>query len=220
MYKDTLKGQWKNLYSDFAQEYDRLLTQGTAPGCFAQWYETRIHRWQSVAYPEGIILEQTERAISDKPIPSMGSVAESRSEEPSEEAESVEPSEPTEQEHEAEPTQPSDPAAFSRELTDVMKDFRFRAVEPRPIKPMWQCIAAGAAAGLVSAGILALLHWAALRVIPSGIVVCVVVALGFMRSRDAERIQEEKRVKEEYVSQLRDYLTELTAVCDKYEVDV
>lgn len=59
MYSETFKEQWRNLYSDFAQEYDRLTQKGDAPACFRQWYETRLHRWQSVAYPEGIILEQT-----------------------------------------------------------------------------------------------------------------------------------------------------------------
>lgn len=59
MYSETFSSQWQNLCCDFAQEYDRLTSKGGAPGCFAGWYETRLHRWQSVAYPEGIILRQT-----------------------------------------------------------------------------------------------------------------------------------------------------------------
>ena len=68
MYSDTLKEQWRNLYSDFAQEYDRLTLKGDAPACFRQWYETRLHRWQSVAYPEGIILEQTGDAALSREL--------------------------------------------------------------------------------------------------------------------------------------------------------
>lgn len=69
-YKETFSQQWRNLYSDFAQEYERLLTKGKAPGCFREWYETRIHRWRSVVYPEGMILDQEKnpemtKALSD-----------------------------------------------------------------------------------------------------------------------------------------------------------
>lgn len=62
MYRDTLIEHWRNLYSDFAQEYDRLKAWGNEPNCFERWYETRIHRWQSVAYPEGMILEQVDNS--------------------------------------------------------------------------------------------------------------------------------------------------------------
>ena len=58
MYRDTLSNQWKNLYSDFAGEYDTLVKQMNEPICFNRWYEARIHRWNSITFPEGIILEQ------------------------------------------------------------------------------------------------------------------------------------------------------------------
>lgn len=57
-YREQLKGQWENLCADFAGNFETLLTQGEAPGCFIQWYEARIHRWRSASYPEGIMLEQ------------------------------------------------------------------------------------------------------------------------------------------------------------------
>lgn len=172
MYKETLNAQWKNLYSDFAQEYDLLKTKGNEPGCFDRWYEARIHRWQSVAYPEGMILEQT--GLAD----------------------------------------------FARELTDVMKRFRFQYVESRQGRPVWWGIVLGLAAGVAAAVVLKLLHWSTVRVILSGIVVCIVAVLGFVRAEEAAKESECKRVKEEYVGQLKAYEKELTAVCDKFEVDV
>lgn len=171
MYQDTLKEHWKNLYSDFAQEYDRLKMKGKQPDCFDDWYTTRIHRFQSVAYPEGIILEQVDNA------------------------------------------------ELSQALTDTMKDFRFELVEPQEGKPIWQGIVLGLAAGGVSALVLLLLHWETVRLILSGIVVFIVVLLGFWRSEQAAGLSEQKRVKEAYVGQLKEYWQKLSDVCDQFEAD-
>lgn len=171
MYQDTLKEHWKNLYSDFAQEYDRLKMKGKEPDCFDDWYHTRIHRFQSVAYPEGIILEQVGNA------------------------------------------------EFLQALTDTMKEFRFELVEPQEGKPLWQGILLGIAAGGASALLLLLLHWETVRLILSGIVVFVVVFLGFWRSEQAAKLAEQKRVKETYVGQLRDYWEKLSDVCGAFEED-
>lgn len=171
MYKDTLTAQWQNLYSDFAQEYDRLKEHGKEPACFDRWYETRIHRWQSVAYPEGIILEQANRDD------------------------------------------------FSQKLIETLKAFRFSSVETKPMRPIWQGIALALAAGAASAAFLLLLRWEIVRVIISGIVVCVVAGLGFAKSEDTARKNESNRVKEAYVGQLKDYLDKLTEVCDQFETE-
>ena len=72
---------------------------------------------------------------------------------------------------------------------------------------------------MISAGLLALFDWPMWRWILSGVVVCVVIALGFLRTIQNEREREHKRIKNAYVKQLEDYLSELTAVCDRYEVD-
>ena len=61
MYQKVLIDQWKNLYSDFAEEYELLQSQGDAVTAFNRWYEARVHRWSSVAYSEGIILEQENK---------------------------------------------------------------------------------------------------------------------------------------------------------------
>lgn len=211
MYRETLTGQWKNLSGDFAQEYDRLLTKGEAPGCFAGWYETRIHRWQSVAYPEGIILEQAQRSLTEKQS--------ARAVSQTEETEAVD--EPSESEERSDSVQPAsvNPADFSGALLDVMKTFTFEAVAAQPQRPVWQAYVAGLAGGVISAGLLALFDWPMWRWILSGVVVCVVIALGFLRTIQNEREREQKRIKDAYVKQLEDYLSELTAVCDRYEVD-
>lgn len=170
MYQETLEAQWQNLCSDFALEYERLTAQGKGIAAFAAWYETRIHRWESVAYPEGIILGQTENE------------------------------------------------ALSQALTDAMKAFRFADVEPQAVRPLWQGIAAALAAGLASSGLIALLHWPAWRVILSGMVVCGVVFSAFWKTRQSDCEKEARRVKEAYVGQLRDYGTELQAICQENEV--
>lgn len=60
MYTNTLKGQWENLCADFSQEFDRLKSQGNIPSSLNSWYNVRIHRWNSIAYSEGIILGQQD----------------------------------------------------------------------------------------------------------------------------------------------------------------
>lgn len=61
MYRETLKDQWKNLYCDFESEYDVVSKQGEKPSCLNRWYSARSHRWSSVTYAEGIILEQEKK---------------------------------------------------------------------------------------------------------------------------------------------------------------
>lgn len=61
MYSETLMNQWTNLYSDFAGEYEEIKKQGNEPYGFNRWYEARIHRWSSIAYSEGMILEQEKK---------------------------------------------------------------------------------------------------------------------------------------------------------------
>lgn len=167
-YKETFSQQWRNLYSDFAQEYERLLTKGSAPGCFREWYETRIHRWRSVVYPEGMILEQEKN-------PEM-----------------------------------------TQALSDAMRDFHFEKVEPQPEKPVWQPIAVGLAAGILSSLVMALLHWSPLRSVLSGVVVAIVVISGYWKSRSLARDAERVRVRQAYADQLKDYLPKLTAVCEQF----
>ena len=58
MYTKTLKSQWKNLCSDFYQEFELLNLKGNDAASFNSWYSVRIHRWNSIAYSEGIILDQ------------------------------------------------------------------------------------------------------------------------------------------------------------------
>lgn len=58
MYRETLMNQWQNLCCDFAGEYELLRNQRDAVTAFNRWYEARIHRWGSITYSEGILLEQ------------------------------------------------------------------------------------------------------------------------------------------------------------------
>lgn len=58
MYINTLKSQWENLCDDFYQDFDIIMLKGNNAASLNSWYSVRIHRWNSVAYSEGIILEQ------------------------------------------------------------------------------------------------------------------------------------------------------------------
>ncbi len=170
MYRETLMDQWKNLYSDFAGEYDLLKNQGEAAAAFNRWYEARVHRWSSMTYSEGILLDQ-----EDNP-------------------------------------------AFSTRLRSVLKAFRFHKVEPAGEKPFWMGMAAGAAAGVLAGGVLMLLHWGKFKAILSGIVIFVVIATAFSRRNADFAKQEQARVRENYIQQLKDYQKELIAVCDQYQM--
>ena len=73
MYIKTLKGQWENLCSDFYQEFDLLKLRGDSAASFNSWYSVRIHRWNSVAYSEGIILDQQNNSqLSSAILSSLG----------------------------------------------------------------------------------------------------------------------------------------------------
>ncbi len=170
MYRETLMAQWNNLYSDFAGEYEILKKQENVTASFNHWYEARVHRWNSITYPEGIILEQL-----NKPD-------------------------------------------FSRELKKAFKGFKFEEVKPAEEKPLWMGIAAGIAAGVLAGGILTLLHWGKTEVIISGVVLLAAVIVVFFKKNADDGRQEEKRVKEEYIQQLRDYQKELIAVCNRYQM--
>lgn len=58
MYQDALSNQWRNLYSDFSAEYETLSKQPNSVSAFNRWYEARVHRWSSIAYQEGVILDE------------------------------------------------------------------------------------------------------------------------------------------------------------------
>lgn len=62
MYRNTFKGQWENLCSDFYADYDMLFRNGEAPACFDDWYKNRVYRWRSAAYSEGVLLDQLGNA--------------------------------------------------------------------------------------------------------------------------------------------------------------
>jgi len=60
MYRPILENQWRSLCGDFAQEYQRLSSGGDILKSFDDWYATRIRRWGSAGYSEGLILDQQE----------------------------------------------------------------------------------------------------------------------------------------------------------------
>lgn len=169
MYRETLMNQWKNLYSDFAGEYDILKNHGNATAAFNRWYEARVHRWSSITYSEGILLEQENNS------------------------------------------------SFSKELQSVLKNFRFTDVPPMKEGPLWLGIAVGVAAGVIAGRVLMLLHWGKMKAIISGIALLIVIIAAFAKSNADKRNQEQKRIKEEYVQQLKDYQNQILIVCDKYQ---
>lgn len=169
MYRETLMNQWKNLYSDFAGEYDILKNQGNATAAFNRWYEARVHRWSSITYSEGILLEQENNP------------------------------------------------SFSKELQSVLKNFRFTDVPPVKEGQLWIGAAAGVAAGVIAGRVLMLLHWGKMKAIISGIVLLIVIIAAFAKSNADKRVQEQKRMKDEYVQQLKDYQGQLLIVCDKFK---
>lgn len=61
MYQKMLIDQWDNLCADFAGEFEFLCKQENVIASFSRWYETRIHRWNSSVYAEGIILSQLQK---------------------------------------------------------------------------------------------------------------------------------------------------------------
>lgn len=168
MYRETLMNQWKNLYSDFAGEYDILKNQGNATAAFNRWYEARVHRWSSITYSEGILLEQENNP------------------------------------------------SFSKELQSVLKNFRFIDVPAIEEKPLWIGIAVGAVAGVIAGRVLMMLHWGKMKAIVSGIVLLIVIIAAFAKSNADKKMHEHKRIKDEYVQQLKDYQNQILIVCDKY----
>lgn len=62
MYQELLKSQWKTLCGDFSAEFDYLTSKGEfnkdIPNVYNEWFQTRIHRWSSVVYTEGVTLNQ------------------------------------------------------------------------------------------------------------------------------------------------------------------
>lgn len=170
MYREILMDQWKNLYCDFAGEYELLQNQGNAATAFNRWYEARVYRWSSVTYSEGILLEQENNP------------------------------------------------AFSKELQSVLKSFRFHDVASAIEKPIWMGVAIGIAAGIFIGGVLMLFHGGRIKAIVSAIVLFVVIIVAFQKKNTDGKVQEQKRVKDGYIQQLRDYQNKLVAVCDKYKV--
>lgn len=171
MYRETLIDQWKNLYSDFAGEYERLQHQGDATAAFNRWYEARVHRWNSITYSEGILLEQENNP------------------------------------------------AFSTNLRLVLQNFRFHSVKPQTGQPVWIGIAASALGGGIATGTLLLFHWGEIKAIISGAALFVVIAAAFSKKNADSKKLEQKRVKEAYIQQLKDYQSELIAICNKYDMN-
>lgn len=169
MYREILMNQWKNLYSDFAGEYDILKNQGNATAAFNRWYEARIHRWNSITYSEGILLEQENNP------------------------------------------------SFSKELQSVLKNFRFTDVPPVKEGKLWIGITIGVTAGIIVGRVLILLHWEKMKAIISGIVLLIAIIAAFAKSNADKKIQEQKRMKDKYVQQLKDYQNQILIVCDKYQ---
>lgn len=71
MYREVLMDQWKNLYCDFDGEYEILRYRGNEVTAFNRWYEARVHRWSSITYSEGILLEQENNADFSKELQSV-----------------------------------------------------------------------------------------------------------------------------------------------------
>lgn len=170
MYRETLIAQWNNLYSDFAGEYETLRKHENVIASFNRWYEARIHRWNSITYSEGIILEQENNPD------------------------------------------------FCDELKGVLKKFRFTKVEASDSSPKWIGIVAGLIGGGLAGGVLALLHWGIVRTVISGVIVFIMIAIGFSKKNTDTEKKEAARVKEAYIQQLKDYQKTLIAVCDKYKM--
>ena len=74
MYRSTLENQWRSLCADFAQEYQRLSLRGDVPRPFDDWYGTRIRRWGSAGYAEGLILQQLDNGDFSREL--QGAMAE------------------------------------------------------------------------------------------------------------------------------------------------
>lgn len=170
MYREALIDQWINLYSDFSQNYDMLKIQGKEPDVYNQWYMTRIHRWNSVSYSEGIMLDQLN--------------------------------------------QPD----FSRELRAVLKEFCFQTVETSGESPVWRGPLIGLAVGVAAAVGMKVLQWGTLRASISGIILFAVVTVAFQNSAATSRKQEQERIKNGYVEQLKNYENILKKICEKYGV--
>lgn len=170
MYRETFIGQWINLCSDFDHDFELLQHQGEAPESFNRWYKTRVHRWKSITYSEGILLEQVNNA------------------------------------------------EFAERLRTEMEKFCFQLVEPEKEKSAWTGIAAGAAAGAAAGGILAFLHWGAAKVVISGIALFAVTAAGSLQSNAACRKEEQKRVREGYIGQLKSYEGTLLELFNQYNI--
>ena len=68
MYTQTLKGQWRDLCSDFYQKFDTIMLRGNDAASLNTWYSVRVHRWNSVAYSEGIILDQQNNPELSKAV--------------------------------------------------------------------------------------------------------------------------------------------------------
>ena len=61
--------------------------------------------------------------------------------------------------------------------------------------------------------------WNWIRIIVGGIMLFIFTEALFLKKNTDHKKQEQKRVKEEYMQQLKKYQDELTAVCEKYQVE-
>lgn len=170
MYWEILQSQWKNLYSEFAAEYERLNVQLDETAAFNHWYEAKIHRWNSVVYTEGIILEQQNNDL------------------------------------------------FSKEIKEAMENFQFKKVEKQNLQINWIGLVVGTVVCLCAGKILTVLNWGKFRAIISGLVLWAVIVSAIFQNNSKMKKEEERRIKAEYIQQLKDYQKQLEAVCDKFNM--
>lgn len=171
MYLKALKGQWKNLCSDFYQDFDILKLNSNDTASFNSWYSTRIHRWNSVAYAEGIILDQQNNPqLSSAILASLG-------------------------------------------------NFRFRCVDKPKEKSAWSGIIASAVAGAFAAfAVRYFLDWKSVGTILTGAMAFIVCAVSALRLSSGSGRDSDDKLRQEYLSQLEGYWSELETVCRKFDV--
>ena len=58
MYKQSLSQNWGNLVSDFVVEHKTMSTSQINAGAIEEWYKLRSFRFSSIAYLEGIEIDQ------------------------------------------------------------------------------------------------------------------------------------------------------------------
>lgn len=57
-YRSILTAQWQDVCTSFERDYNGLALRGELPKQLNEWYSVKCHRWSSVVYAEGQILDQ------------------------------------------------------------------------------------------------------------------------------------------------------------------